>query len=41
MANKAPDAVDLSLQKRKATLKELQEMEADGIPTDHSICTAT
>jgi hypothetical protein len=29
------------LQKRKATLKELQEMEADGIPTDHSICTAT
>jgi len=41
MAKEVSDAVDFSLQKWKATLKDLQEMEADGIPTDHPIFTAT
>ena len=41
MAREVSDAVDLSLQKWKATLKELQEMEAQGIPTGHPIVTAT
>jgi hypothetical protein len=41
MAREVSDSVDLSLQKWKATLKDLQEMEADGIPTNHPIFTAT
>ena len=37
MAREVSDAVDLSLQKWKAALKELHEMEAHGIRTDHPI----
>ena len=41
MAWELSDAVDLSFQKWKAMLKELQKMEAHGILTDHPLFTAT
>ena len=41
MAREVSDAVDVSLQKWKASLKDLQSMMADGIPTDHPIYIAT
>jgi hypothetical protein len=41
MAREVSDAYYLSLQESKAALKELQDMEAHGIPTDHPIFTAT
>ena len=39
MAREVSDAYDLSLQEWKAALKELQDMEAHGIPTGHPIFT--
>ncbi|KAI2510247.1 hypothetical protein MHU86_4125 [Fragilaria crotonensis] len=41
MAREVSDAVDLSLQKWKAALKDLQDMKAGGIPANHPIFIAT
>ncbi len=41
MARKVSDAVELSLQKWKAALKDLQDMKADGIPANHAIFSGT
>jgi hypothetical protein len=41
MASEVSFAVDLSLQKWKAALKDLQDMKADGISANHSIFIAT
>ena len=41
MAREVSDAVDLSLLKWKAALKDLQDMKADGIPVNHAVFIAT
>ncbi|KAI2494128.1 hypothetical protein MHU86_20399 [Fragilaria crotonensis] len=41
MAREVSDAVDLSLQKWKAALKDLQDVKAGGIPANHAIFIAT
>jgi hypothetical protein len=41
LAREISDAVDFSLQKWKVCLKELQEMEKDGISVDHPLFLAT
>jgi len=41
MAREISDAVDFNLQKWKTSLKELQDMEKDGISVDHPLFLAT
>ena len=41
MAREISDSVDFNLQKWKGALKDLREMENDGIPVDHPIFIAT